>query len=137
MIHQLLLVVFIIVTEISYVKEYGKSNVEEELLVTKMDRTQLINDLDTLKSCISAITDTFALPENELSDPTHQHQQKFPIQPKMYGTAEDMKRLKDWAVSVVKCGLYCRDKTVEVSTNYSTGTVEPLSSIAVGMDLLQ
>ena len=78
-------------------------------------KNQLSNDLDVLSSCVDDITDMFAHSLDEMSDPTHQHHQAFPMQPKSYGTAEDSKRLKDWAVSVVKCGLDAKSKAFEVS----------------------
>ena len=80
-----------------------------------MDLSQLNKDMDILKSCINTIVTIFSPEEDQLFNPDHQHQQKFPLQPKMYETTEDAKRMRDWAISVVKCGINSRDTTIEVS----------------------
>ncbi len=61
----------------------------------------------------------FVRSESDHNDSTHLRHQDLPVQPKSYGTAEDSKRLKDWAVSVVKYGLDNRGRAHEVSAyNY-------------------
>ena len=77
----------------------------------------------------------FILPkEDELPNPLHQYQQRFPMQPKTYETAEDMKRLKDWAVSVVKCGLNSRNKAIQVRINGTCTTRSIfLNAVRVGI----
>lgn len=96
-------------------QEFGKSNLAEQLLVTQMNLTQSQEDVKVLKSCIETVVEAFLPPTTQLPDPTHQHQQPLPLQPKLYDTAEDVKRVRDWAVSVVKCGLSTKDASIEVS----------------------
>ena len=42
------------------------------------------------------------------------------LQPKVFGTAGDVTRLKDWAVSVVRHGVKTRDDTIQVNTALSS-----------------
>ena len=86
-------------------QEYGKSNLAEQLLVTEMNLTQSKEDLEALKSCIDTIVEVFLPPATQIPDPSHQHQQSLPLQPKLYDTPEDIKRVRDWAISVVQCGV--------------------------------
>lgn len=67
-----------------------------------------------LKSCIDTIVEVFLPPASQLPDPSHQHQQALPLQPKLYDTPEDVQRVRDWAISVVQCGVSTTDKTIQV-----------------------
>lgn len=80
-----------------------------------MNLSQVKEDVTVLRSCIDTIIEVFSPPTTQLPDPSHQHQQKFPLQPKLYDTAEDVKRIRDWAISVVKCGVSTRDEAIQVS----------------------
>lgn len=100
-------------------QECGKNDITAQLMVTQVDLSQLNKDKDTLKSCIESIVKVFSPLDEQLSDPTHQHQQKFPLQPKLYDTPEDVERVRDWAISVVKCGVDTKDKTIKVSLTNS------------------
>ena len=98
-------------------QEFGKSNLAEQLLVTEMNMSQSKEDMKVLKGCIDVIVEMFSPPATQRSDESHQHQQVLPLQPKLYDTPEDVKRVRDWAISVVKCGLNTRDKTIQVLPN--------------------
>lgn len=80
-----------------------------------MNLSQLRKDTDILKTCVGTIVEVFSLPAIQLPDPTHQHQQTVPLQPKLYETSQDVKRISDWAVSTVKCGIKTRDESIKVS----------------------
>lgn len=76
-----------------------------------MNLSQLNKDMELLKSGVDAIIEVFS-PSPPL-DPSHQ--QTLPLPPKLYETSEDIQRLKDWAVSVVKFGVKSRDGAIKVS----------------------
>ena len=90
---------------------YGKSNLSEQLLVTQLNLSQLNKDMELLKSGIDTIIEVFS-PSPPL-DPSHHLM--LPLPPKLYETSEDIQRLKDWAVSVVKFGVKSRDGAIKVS----------------------
>ena len=92
-------------------QEYGKSNLAEQLLVTQMNLSQLNKDMEVLKSGIDAIIEVFS-PSPPVDSA---HQQTLPLPPKLYETSEDVQRLRDWAVSVVKFGVKSRDGAIKVS----------------------
>ncbi len=80
-----------------------------------MNLSQMQEDMVVLKSCIDSIVEVFSPPPSQLPDPTHQHQQRLHLQPKRYDTSEDVKRARDWAISVVECGVNTRNETIKVN----------------------
>ncbi len=92
---------------------YGKSNIAEQLLITQMNFSALTKDMELLKSGIDAIVEVFSPPPHS---PDSAHQRASPLPPKLYETSEDVQRLRDWAVSVVKFGVKTREETIKART---------------------
>lgn len=93
---------------------YGKSNLAEQLLITQMNLSQLKKDMELLQSGIDTIVEVFSPPATHNQPPDPSHQQVLPLPPKLYETSEDVQRLRDWAVSVVKFGVKNRDGAIKV-----------------------
>lgn len=81
-----------------------------------MNFSQLNKDMELLKSGIDAIVEVFspAPSDSQSPPPDPSHQQVLPLPPKLYETSEDIQRLKDWAVSVVKFGVKTRNGAIKV-----------------------
>jgi hypothetical protein len=75
-----------------------------------MNLSQLNKDMKVFKSGIDDIIEVFS-PSPQVDS---SQQQVLPLPPKLYETSEDVQRLKDWAVSVVKFGVKSRDGTIKV-----------------------
>ena len=93
---------------------YGKSNLAEQLLVTQLNLSELKDDMSVLRSCIDTIVGIISPLKS--SDPSHVQQSTHPLQPQQFGTSEDVQRMSDWAVSLVKLGLKTRDEAIQVSS---------------------
>lgn len=105
---------------------YGKSNLVEQLMVTQMNLSQLKKDVELLKSGIEDIVEVFSPSAAHNQSPDSSHQQILPLPPKLYETSEDIQRLKDWAVSVVKFGIKNRDGAIKVSVIYNTCSIHTM-----------